>query len=83
MDREFLTQKMSGICLPIDGIIVVKSCILWQKVWKKSHTFVICVRFYMNNKGITRVSIYCIIYCMSLHVFLLISITMNEVFNNW
>ena len=52
-------------------------------VKKKSRTFVICVSFYTNNKGITHVSIYCIIYCMSLHVFLLISITMNEVFNNW
>ena len=49
---------------------------------KKSRTFVICVRFYTNDKGITHVSIYCIMYCMSLHVFLLISITMNEVFNN-
>ena len=50
---------------------------------KKILALVICVRFYTNNKGITHVSIYCIIYCMSLHVFLLISITMNEVFNNW
>ena len=50
---------------------------------KKSRTFVICVSFYTNNKGITHVSIYCIIYCISLNVFLLISITMNEVFNNW
>ena len=50
------------------------------------HPFVICVSFYMNNKGITHVSeLSSIIYCMSqsLHVFLLITITMNEdLFNN-
>ena len=32
---NFLTQKMNGMCLPIDGIVGAKSCILWQKVWKK------------------------------------------------
>ena len=80
MNREFSYAKMSGICLPIDDIVLVKSCILWQKVWKKiSHFWDLCqlLAFYTNNKGITHVSIYCIIYCMSLHVFILISITMN------
>ena len=76
-------QKVNGMCLPIDGIVGVKSCILWQKVWKKSCTFVICVN-YTNNKRIMHVSeLSSTIYCMSLYVLLLISITINEVFNNW
>ena len=50
---------------------------------KKSCTIVIFVSFYTNNKRITHVSeLSSTIYCMSLYVLLLISITMNEVFNN-
>ena len=49
----------------------------------KSCTFVICVSFYTNNKRIMQVSeLSSTIYCMSLYVLLLISVTMNEVFNN-
>ena len=84
MDREFSYAKKWVV-----HVCQLMALFLWNHAFydkryeKKSHTFVICVRFYTNNKGITHVSIYCIIYCMSLHVFLLISVTMNEVFNNW
>ena len=48
----FLHKKWVVYSLPIDGIVGVKSCILWQKVWeKKSCTFVICVSFYTNNEN--------------------------------
>ena len=56
----------------------------YDKGVNKSCTFVILVSLYTNNKRITYVSEFSsIIYCMSLYVLLLISITMNEVFNIW
>ena len=63
---------MNGMCLPIDGIVGVQSCILWKKVCKKIVLwwFVsVCTRTRRESRIFLNFS--STIYCMTFYVLLL------------